>query len=298
VAAVIAAVIAGFVVVTRPDDGRGDARVATRPQHGRDDRGEPVTATLRLDSSVVHRGQDVLGTVTFRNRSDRTIDVRDGYGCPKRWAVVAGAQHPDGPPEFLDCTGRGRALTFPPGTTTRRVQIPTSAACVEGQPCGPSAREGRTKIWLLADAPEVRVPAPVELRVVGPPTPRFCRASDLVITNPTPTGARNRYRLVVRNPARTCELLGAAIVTPVVDQVGPDLPARRPAPIRLRRGDAATFAVTLARPGICQLGALAVQLPNGGGTLPIPGPLPFGPAPGAGCSSAVASGPSNFAPTR
>jgi hypothetical protein len=295
-AAVVVVVAVVAVVAARTDDGSRAARVATRPTGAHHPR-EPVIASLRLDASVVHRGQDVLATVVFRNRSDRTIDVRDAQGCPKRWAVVAGEHRPEAAPEFADCSGRGRALTFPPGTTTRRTRIPTSAVCTAGRPCGPTARVGRANVWLLADAPEIRVPGPARLRVIGIPSPPFCRASDLVITSPGPTRTAGRYRLVVRNPTRTCELLGAPIVSPPAGPLGSMLPDRRPPAIRLRRGRAASFTVTLTRatgPG-CSLGGLTVQLPNGGGTMPVPGPLPFGAPPG-GCTSIVAARPSNFAP--
>src|SRR3954454_22900240 len=91
--ALVGAVVLGLVVVGTiavRDDGSGGEHASTattRPATA------PVTARLRLDRTVVHRGEDVLATVVFDNRTARVVEA-PGV-CVPRWAVEIGRTRAD-----------------------------------------------------------------------------------------------------------------------------------------------------------------------------------------------------------
>ena len=302
VAAVVLALFVVGVLVLRTDGSdRGRASTATTAAPG-----APVTAALRLDRAVVHRGEDVLGAVTFVNRTDHVVEA-PGV-CLPRWAVEIGRTRADAVRnrvETSDCSPRGRGMRFPPGTTRHRFVVATTPhVCSAATGCVPF-RPQRTRVWLLADAPGVGSARPVPLRIVGPPAPPFCRGADLEAAPPTPLTSEaaggGRYRVVVHTPVRSCVLVGAPFVTPTRNEGETDHPVARPEVIRLRRGTSASFTVTLVPPtalvpSVCFTAPLSMTLPNGGGTVPLSSPFP--PAPGAqpGCATAVAEQPSNFVP--
>jgi hypothetical protein len=310
-AVVLAMLVVGVLVQRRDGSDRGRASTATTRAPG-----APVTAELHLDRTVVHRGEDVLGTVTFANRTDHVVEAPGT--CLPRWAVEIGRTRTDAVRnrvETTDCGPRGRGMRFPPGTTRHRFVVATSPhVCSMATGCVPF-RPQRTKVWLLADAPGVGRSRPVPLRILGPSRPPFCRGADLVAALPTPVtsdaAGGGRYRVVVRSSGRPCVLLGAPFVTPTRNEGEADHPVARPEVIRLRRGASASFTVTLVPPTavtanvdidllvptfVCFTAPLSITLPNGGGTVPLPSP--FAPAPGAppGCATAVAERPSNFVP--
>ena len=312
VAAFVLALIVVGVLVQRSDGSdRGRASTATTRAPG-----APVTAELGLDRAVVHRGEDVLGTVTFVNRTDHVVEAPGT--CLPRWAVEIGRTRADAVRnrvETTDCSPRGRGMRFPPGTTRHRFVVATSPhVCSMATGCVPFPPQ-RTRVWLLADAPGVGRSRPVALRIVGPPAPPFCRGADLVAAPPAPVtsdaAGGGRYRVVLHRSGRPCVLVGAPFVTPTRNEGEADHPVARPEVIRLRRRASASFTVTLVPPtavtadvdidllvppSVCFTAPLSITLPNGGGTVPLSSP--FAPAAGAqpGCATAVAERPSNFVP--
>ena len=301
---IVAALLAGgAALVTR---GRYHATSAvhttdTRPRATN----HKVTASLRLDQTTVHQGEDITGTVTFDNRANHVVAFTTGSNaCLGRWQVALGKDNPDRAAEYLDCDTAGtnpRALRFGPGRHRIRMLLPTTFnSCGErGEPkCAgaplqaPLLPAQRTNVWLVTPRGIVQGARAHPLRILGPPGPRFCAVTDLglidggpiLTTTPRPSGV-TVHRLVVANTGRrTCQLDGAPatwVSTPTNNVEPPLNDARDPRPERviLRPNAQASLLVEVDQSGWIPLSVEAqrcrtetrihLRLPDHGGSIDL-----------------------------
>ena len=265
-----------------------------------------ITASLRLDKATVHQGEDIVGTVTFDNRTGHVVAFTSGSNaCLGRWQVALGKDDPDRAAEYSDCDTAGtnrRALKFGPGRHRIRILLPTTFnSCGErGEPrCGAAPLQApllppqRTQVWLVAPKGIVRPVHPQPLRILGPPKIPFCSATNLavadggpILTTTTRPAGVTVHRLVVRNTGRrTCQLDGAPatwVSTPAVNVEPPLIDARTPRPERviLRLSsqasfladvaETAAFATPLAMRDACLTSTrIHLRLPDQGGSLDL-----------------------------
>ena len=264
-----------------------------------------VTASLRLDQTTVHQGEDITGTVTFDNRTSHVVWFRSRRSaCVGRWRVALGVDRPDPAAETAVCDLAGanpRALKFGPGRHRIRILLPTTFnSCGErGEPkCGgaplqaPLLPSQRTNVWLVTPKSVVEAKRAHPVKIIGPPTPQFCAAKSLAVgdggpiltTSLRPPGIAV-HRLVVMNVGRRgCQLDGdpATWVTTSSGSIEPTLTepsgsSRRRVILR-PKAEASfladivlnhVFAVPLVGPINCGALQIHVRLPDHGGTIEL-----------------------------
>ena len=306
-AIVVIAALAGALLVVGEDQ-RDQSAVRTVPRSPETKhRGPKVTAELHLDKNVVHRGEDVTGTVVFENRTGRKFVA--GYPnsqCLPRWVAWIGRTRKLGiPAQTTDCPNESsaRVMVLQPGTTRVPLVLPsTYVSC--GEPESPRCpRDGQkpptsapllpkqhTKVWLSAGG--INVGRPQALQITGPPRVPFCHAADVAVTDSGPadgsSDARQVHRFLVRTVSRRpCQLEGAPQVWVLIvggapidptTQTGVFPPALPPpsgpgASVVLRRSASAAFLVQIRRASNavarCKPLRIRVVLPNQGGRVDL-----------------------------
>ena len=292
-AIVVIAALAGALLVAG-DDQHEHSAVRTVPSSPELKRGGPkVTAELHLDKHVVHRGEDVTGTVVFENRTSRGIVLRRAPdGCGARVYVVQSRQPLDGPSMCLDAPDAPqRILAVGPSRSAYRFTVPTvdvETLCPRVVTCSIAPRT--TEVALVA--PEIRKSSDQSLRIIGAPRVPFCHAADVAVTDSGPADGgsdpRQVHRFLVRNVSRRpCQLAGAPEVwilhvdgaqvdpTTQTDVFPPALPppSGPGASVVLRRGASAAFLVQIRHPSNrsvrCKPLRIRVGLPDQGGRVDL-----------------------------
>lgn len=307
-AIVVIAALAGALLVAG-DDQREHSAVHTVSPSPETKHGPKVTAELHLDKNVVHRGGDVTGNITFRNRTGAQFVARvRGTDCLPRWAVSIGrtrrlarvAETPDCPRETSP-----RTMVLAPGVTTIPFTVPTVYMSCGGREALRCPREGEkapdrppllppqhTKVWLSAGSLPVGPARP--LRIVGPPRVPFCTSRDVTASDTgqlaKQSGVVNaesiRGLFVLPTGPRSCQLdgvpeialvtsTGARVVMPTAPEAA-KARALRPRRFVIARngriGGAAIWVRVDRDPNsIARCKALRIQvvLPDQGGTVNV-----------------------------
>ncbi len=319
---IVVALLAGGASLVTRDRSHGTSAVRTSGTRQRSTSGK-ITASLRLDKTTVHQGEDILGTVTFNNRTGHVVAYTSGSNaCLGRWQVALGKDSPDRAAEYPDCDTAGtnrRALKFQPGRHRLRILLPTTFnSCGErGEPkCGgaplqaPLLPSQRTNVWLVTPKSVVQAMRAHPLKIISPPTPRFCVAKNLAVGDggPIPTTTLRPpgiavHRLVVMNVGRRgCQLDGDPATWVTTSSGNTETPLAEPSDSSRRRiilrpkaqasflADIVlnhVFAVPLVGPINCGALQIHVRLPDHGGTIELapdpsgvqslPEPQPFNP---------------------
>ena len=307
---IVAALFAGGAALFTRDRSHGMSAVrttGTRPVGT----GREVTGSFHLDKTTVHQGEDITGTVTFDNRTGHVVTFASRPNpCIGRWQIALGKNNPDRAAEYLDCDTAGtnpRALKFGPGRHRIRILLPTTFnSCGErSEPkCGgaplqsPLLPSQRTNVWLVTPKSVVQAMRAHPLKIIGPPTPRFCVAKNLAVgdggpiltTSLRPPGIAV-HRLVVMNVGRRgCQLDGDPATWVTTSSGNTEPPLAEPSDSSRRRiilrpkaqasflADIVlnhVFVVPLVGPITCGALQIHVRLSDHGGTIEL-APNPSG----------------------
>ncbi len=159
-----------------------------------------VTVELHVDHTTVAQGDDVTGTIVFRNWTNHTVTVPDDHGCLEKWVVAVGTSRAAplvgwtdecASPRGVEQAGRGglaqqyevfrtgeTRLAFSARTTelvcAGQSLIPMPKCTADGPPPFPP---GPAEVWFVPEVatPHVQSPAPVPITITPKETPRAKR---------------------------------------------------------------------------------------------------------------------------